>query len=169
MQTNTRVAIKGFDGQPVIPHTANTIFISPIKDVTNTYGLNQILIERLKQEVLLNRRLMISSSDTADMVVSCTITDYAVQNIEYGPLRRPVKKRVRVIVTVHLYENKSKKLIFYESGLQAFYIFSDVIPPLVQESEAQLKVIEQLAKRLRSKIISGWYTEHLSKIEKGKQ
>ena len=94
---------------------------------------------------------------------------YNIQALEYGNLGTPVKKRMRIITTVQLIDTKRKGTIFYEKGIQSFKIFSDVIPPIETEEYILKIIIDDLAKRIFSKTITGWYTDRMTDIEKGKK
>ena len=76
---------------------------------------------------------------------------------------------MRIITTVQLIDTKRKGTIFFEKGIQSFKIFSDVIPPIETEEYILKIIIDDLAKRIFSKTITGWYTDRMTDIEKGKK
>ena len=105
----------------------------------------------------------------ADLRLAGMIVKYQIQPIKYGNFGEPIKKRLRVIASITLYDIKKNKEIFYEKGIQSFEEFSDIRPPIISEIHIQDRVLENLARRIAVKTINGWYTKLMTPIEKGKK
>jgi len=161
--------LKGINGEPVVPRDANRIYLHPIINNPQWIGLSERLIIKIRESLNMDGRLVINQNEkNSDLRLDISIVRYFVQNIQYGEMRRPVKKRLRIVLSVRLFDLNRGKMIFYESGIQAFKIYSDIIPPIVTKSQVLEQVIEELSGRITSKTITGWYTDRMTLIERGK-
>lgn len=158
--------VKEIDGDTVVPRDANSIYIHDFTD--NSGIVADVLVLKIKEEINLDGRLtVVDNVKEADLRLNGRIKSYTVQNIQYGDMGRPIRKRLRIFASVQLHNLKKQTLIFNEPAIQAFQEFSDVITPIETEVFVKDKVIRNLAKRISKKIISGWYTEFMTPIEKG--
>ncbi len=161
--------INKIGGEPVIPRDANRIFIP---DVAETIG-NKVTAEkmtiRVRDIISKEGRLsVVSDVSNADLVLIIRIVQYQVQGVEYGNQREPVKKRLLMVALVQMRDVKRKKLILRGDPVQAFLVFSDTVPPITTIYQAQDKVVDSLADRVVNKAVTGWYTELMTNMEKGK-
>lgn len=156
------------NGEPVIPRRANKIYIQEFSDFTGTPSIAQKTTIRVSDLILQDGRLsVVSDINNADVALFGKIVQYELQPIEYGEYQQPVKKRIRIIATVKLYNRLSQSVIFAESPVQSFSTFSDTTPPISSEFQVREQVIEELAQRIVKKTVSGWYTELMTPVEKG--
>lgn len=161
--------VKRLDGGPVVPRNAERLLITDFRVKAGNQQIPLSLVQKIKEFINLDGRLTVVEKGTYDLLLKGEITGFFIQNTQYGEMGRPIKKRMRLTVSVILINQKRNKMIFYERDIQAFKSYSDVVPPIEQYDFVLDDVIEQMAKRISSKILSGWYTKHLSKIEKGKR
>ncbi|MCP4133958.1 MAG: hypothetical protein GY754_23510 [bacterium] len=157
-------------GEPVVPREANRIFIPPFSNSAREEGFPGKLLLRIKNKINMDGRLTVVNSKTnAHLLLRGGVTGYRVQGVEYDGFRKPVKKRLWVTVSVQLTNLKKGKVIFYERNIQSFKAYSDVVFPIISDSQAEESVLEDMAKRISLKVITGWYTEQMTNIEKGEQ
>jgi hypothetical protein len=161
--------ISGFEGEPVIPRSANRLFVmAPV----NGIGADAILprlLNRIKAAVCLDGRLGIEPDDAhADLRLEVFITKYMIQNVSFDAIGRAVRKRIWMTADVRLVNLKRNKIIFFEPAIQAFRVYSDLEQPIETESRVSEYVLDEMAKRITSKTVTGWYTGQMTEIEKGK-
>ena len=160
--------LKVVDGEPVIPRSANRIFIKEIKKISSGESVSYTLFIKLKNAINRDGRLVVESDFAkSDLMVEVLIKNYVVQNIRYNNLGQPVIKRMKIVASSKLYNIKKKRMILYDNHIQAFKEFSDINPPIMTQIEVLSDVLENLSKRIARKTITGWYTEHMTIIEKG--
>ena len=158
------------NGEPVIPRSANRIIIPYFGNFTGEPFVSDRLTLRLRELISMDGRLaVVSDNNRADLRLNGRVELYHIQPIHYSDAGEPVRKRLRIVAMVELVDLKHGKKIFSEMQVQAFEIFSDVIPPFVPETQVKERVIESLARRVAVKTVSGWYTELMTNIEKGKR
>jgi hypothetical protein len=159
-----------FKGEPVVPREANKIFIPVFNNFTDQSLIPLKLASRLKEQIISDGRLaVVTGTDIADLLLKGMITVYQVQPVKFNGFDKPVKKRLRIVASIKLFDIKREKEILFDSNIQAFEEFSDVIPPITSEIQIQDKVLDDLAKRIALKSIDGWYTRLLTPVEKGKK
>ena len=161
--------LKSFKGEGVIPREANKIIVSEFRHTTKQSLISYKLITKLKEQISADRRLaVVTANDTADLLLQGMIIDYQVQPVKYDGFDKPIRKRLRIIASVKLFDIKREKEIFFDRAIQAFDEFSEMLPPITTEIQIQDKVLDELAKRIALKTINGWYTSLMTPVEKGK-
>ncbi len=161
--------IREFEGEPVVPRIANRIFIPPPESVPGLEPLGPFLLDGVRRAINLDGRLGVVREDEApDLRLDIRISRYRIEGMEYDEIGRALRKRVWVTADVRLGDLRRERTIFFERDIQAFRLFSDLTPPIEVESRAREYVLDELAKRIASKTITGWYTERMTPEEKGK-
>ena len=157
-------------GGPIIPESANTIFIAPIENLTNKPELTQTLSMLLRRQVATEGRLAVVDNDSsADLVLILRINSYHVQNLEHNKRGVPSKQRLRITGLVSLFDRQAKTHIFRNNEVQSFKIFSQVVMPIQTELQCCEDVLKMMADRIYLMVKTGWYSDLLTEIEKGKR
>jgi hypothetical protein len=157
-------------GEPVIPREANKIQVSPFSDRTGRPGLAEKLHNRIRESISRDLRLaVVADGDQADVTLEGSITSFQIQEMKFTNFRVPEKKRMRITVAMTLYKKASGSIILHEPELQAFREFSDILPPLETEPQVMETLITDLARRITAKTVTGWHTDLMTPVEKGKR
>jgi hypothetical protein len=167
----TRKFIESFDGEPVVPRAANRLYIAPPVDATGSPDLAEKLLIKVREGVSLDGRLGVDSDDLhADLRLEIRISKYLVERLAYDAIGRAVKKRLWMTADVKLVKlDRKKKTIFFEPDIQSFREFSDLVMPIEPESLVREYVLNELALRITSKTVTGWYTDLMTDIEQRKK
>jgi len=161
--------IKGFEGEPVVPRNANRLYIMPPVNITGASEITDKLLYRIKAHISLDGRLGVDADgQKSDLRLEILITKFMIQNLEYDTIGRAVKKRIWITADVRLMDLKRNRVIFFERGIQAFRAFSDLVQPIETAPQVTECVLDDLGKRITSKTVTGWYTDQMTSIEKGK-
>ncbi len=167
--TLTGKVVDGFEGEPVVPRNANRLFIVPPANITGMGDLAPKLLYRIKAHISLDGRLGVDTDEQkSDLRLEVVITKFMIQNLAFDALGRAVQKRIWITADVRLLNLRRKKVIFFEPGIQSFKIFSDLVQPIETVPQVTENVLDDLAKRITSKTVSGWYTDQMTIIEKRK-
>jgi hypothetical protein len=162
--------LRKINGEPVIPRSANRIIVPYFRNFTGEPSISERLTLRLRELISMDGRLaVVSDNDRADLRLNGKVELYHIQPIHYSDAGEPVRKRLRIVASIELVDLKHEKEIFSQMQVQAFEVFSDVIPPFVSETQVRESVIENLARRVAVSTVSGWYTGLMTRIEKGKK
>lgn len=162
--------VKSINGEPVVPRRANTIYIRDFVNTTPQADIVSTLTSRIEEHISKDRRLAVNNiAESSDLILSGRLTGVTIQNLKFNTMGIAEKKRIRITASVQLIERASMRLIFHEHEMQAFKEFSDIVPPIQTESMALEDVINELARRITAKTITGWYTELMTPVEKGKK
>ncbi|MBN2080464.1 MAG: hypothetical protein JW838_15945 [Spirochaetes bacterium] len=161
--------IQEFNGEPVVPRSANRIFIPPPESAPGLEYLAPLLLDNVRRAVSLDGRLGVESEEkSADLRLDIRINKCLVVGMEYDEIGRAVRKRIWVTADVRLRDLGGRRTIFFERDIQAFRLFSDLAPPIEIAARAREYVLDELAKRIALKTVTGWYTDRMTSIEKGK-
>jgi len=162
--------LKDVNGEPVVPREANRIFIVPPGRSMENPEIAEKLFIRIRRNISMDGRLaLVSERGGADLALEWCIRDFSRHNLVYGDMGRPVKKRIRVVAGLRMYDLKKGVLIFDEPDIQSFREYSDIIPPVETESAVIEYIIDNLANRITAKAITGWYTEFMTPAERGRK
>ena len=158
--------IKSMDGEPVVPREANRLYITFFQKNAAWSDITGRLVLKIREVITSDGRLaVVSDASSADLNLECVLTGYQIQNLDFDPGGRPIKKRMRITADVRMRDIAKKKLIFHEREIQSFVEFSDVKAPVSLEPQVREEVLENLAKRISSKTITGWYTKFMTPEE----
>ncbi len=161
--------ISGFEGEPVVPRSANRLFIPQPVNTTGTGELSPKLLYKIKAHISLDGRLGVDADDkNSDLRLEVLITKFMVQNLEFDAIGRAVKKRIWITADVRLVNLRRNSVIFFEADIQSFRVFSDLARPIETAPQVTEYVLDDLAKRITSKTVTGWYTDQMTEIEKRK-
>lgn len=163
--------IESFDGEPVVPRAANRIYIAPPVDATGSQDLSEKLLIKVREGLSLDGRLGVDSDEThADLRLEIRIMKYLVERLSYDDIGRAVKKRLWITADVKCVRlDRKRKTVFNEPGVQSFRVFSDLVLPIEPESLVREYVLDDLARRITAKTVTGWYTDLLTDIEQRKK
>lgn len=161
--------LNNFKGEPVVPRDANRILVPVFSNFTDQPSISEKLTVKIREEINSDARLaVVYEYEQADLLLKGIIIGYQIQPVQFDSFDKPVKKRLKIIASVKLFDLKKDKEIFFERAIQAFEEFSDMIPPITSEIQVQEKVIADLASRITLKTVNGWYTKLMTPEEKGK-
>ena len=164
-----RKIIDGFEGEPVVPRSANRLYIVPPANTTAREDISPKLYDKVKEFISLDGRLGVDADDSnSDLRLEIRITKYLLERLKFDEVGRASEKRIWVTADVRLLNIKRRKMIFYEADIQSFKTFSDLVPPIETEIQVIDYVLDDLAKRITSKTVTGWYTDQMTIIEKRK-
>lgn len=157
--------------EPVIPRHANTLFIAPVTAPEKHGDAAETLKELLIRELTSQGRLSIINDKKygTDLQTVIRIYTWQLQVLSFTSTGTPERKRLLVKALCSLYEKNKKSPVFYHVPVQAFIEYSSSTAPVITDSEAENMVLQDLALRIASQIHSGWYTDRMTNIEKGKE
>ena len=154
----------------IIPENANTIFIAQIENLTNKPNIPQTLNIALKRQLAVEGRLAVIDNDSsADLLLILKINSYHIQDLERNTRGIPSKQRLRITSHVSLFDRQTKTYVFKDNEVQSFKIFSQVVMPIQSEPQCCEDVLKIMADRIHLMIKTGWYSDLLTDIEKGKK
>jgi hypothetical protein len=162
-ETPTQIAnvIDKSTGDTVIPRNSNSIYIYPIKNNTTRQDIEDKITIAIRNKISLEGRLVIVSDlKSAELSLECTVNNYLIEFIEYKDIGRPVRMRLKILLSARLYDLKKGKVIFFDKGMQSYKIYSDVLPPVETEEQALEFVINNLTNRIMEKLSTGWDTKN---------
>lgn len=162
--------IKSITGEPVVPRAANRILVVDFRGAAGGQGLRDTLGIRVRELLAADGRLAVVADEAgADLVLEGVVTGYETRPLRYNEMGLALSKRMRITVSVRLFDRDRGRDIFFEREIQAFEEFSDTEPPVVPEAAALDRVINALAKRISQQTIRGSYAELLTPVEKGRK
>lgn len=158
-----------FEGEPVVPRNANRMFIVPPVNLSGNDALAPKLYDRLRENISMDGRLGVETDEsTSDLRLEIRITRYLIERMKYDEIGRAVTKRMWITADARCTDIRRKKMIFYEADIQSFREFSELRAPIESEARVLEYVLDDLAKRITAKTVTGWYTDLMTDIEKRK-
>lgn len=159
-----------FSKEPVIPRQADTISLSIVENRTKNSHIPEILHFRVNESLRKEGRLIpVSPEDNPDLSAYIRVLGYSIHNIDFNSHGEPVKKRMRISVTITLAETHPEKIIIRSSPVETFREYSEIQFPAETEKSALNNLLIHLADRITARITTGWYTEYMTPVEKGQR
>ncbi len=163
--TVSRIA-GAINGEPVVPRHANSIVIGDFDDATARKDIAGKTAMKVRELVNRDGRLAVVPAG-GDLELFVALTSFQVQVLEFGPRGIPVKKRMRLTGSLKLLDAARNTIIFRNNAVQSFIEYSEITPPVTPEYLALDLLVERMAERIKAQTITGWYTEYMTKVEKG--
>lgn len=158
-----------FEGEPVVPRNANRLYIAPPVNRSGNGLLAPKLYDRLRENISMDGRLGVETDETqGDLRLEVWITRYRIERMKYDEIGRAVTKRMWITADVRCTDVRRRKMIFHEADVQSFREYSELVAPIESETRVMEYVVDDLAKRIAAKTVTGWYTELMTDIEKRK-
>lgn len=158
------------NGGPVVPRNANSIFIGEFTDLSGKGDIARRLAMKVKELINRDGRLAVAPGAAgSDLVLSASVTGFQILPVEYGNQGIAVKKRMRLTASIKLLDTTRGRIIFGDSQVQSFTEYSETVPPVMSEYLAVDSVIDKMAERIRAQTITGWHTDYMTPVEKGKR
>ncbi|MBN1495599.1 MAG: hypothetical protein JXA07_02445 [Spirochaetes bacterium] len=161
--------VERFEGEPVVPRSANRLHIVPPVNASGNDMLAPILFDRLREAISMDGRLGVETdSSRADLRLETRITRYQIQRMKYDEIGRAVVKRMWITADARCTDIRRDRMLFHEADIQSFREYSEFIAPIESEARVMEYVLSDLAKRIALKTVTGWYTERMTDIERRK-
>ncbi len=162
--------VGSINGQPVIPYTANKLYILPFTNQTNIPGYEEKIKQRITEKIITGGRLAIASLQAdSDVTLTGTIQSFQMQPIVIDSAGIIKKKRLLIIAVISLINAQTGNYIFRNITVQAFKEFSDTEAPVTPINIVQDDVEQVLASRIALQVETGWYTSLKTGVEKGRK
>lgn len=157
-------------GGDIVPANAAKIFLRTFTSPeTVKFNISELMI-RLKKHLNRDSRLTVTENiDEAEIVLSGEITGYTIQPLLFNPQGKAELKRMRVTLSLSLYNSITGEMIFHRRVVEALHEYSDITPPIETELRAGLNLIDKITPRIAAQLFTGWYTEELTPLERGKR
>jgi hypothetical protein len=169
-QYRVKEILKSSTGEPVIPRGAHMIYIQNFLNKSGREQIENRLVRRIEKLISMDGRLaVVDSHSKTDLILSGMVLSFAIQNLEFNKIGQPVKKRMRIAASINLVDKINMRTVFRKSAIESFTTYSDILPPVEKEFQVVNRVIDELAERIVSKTLTGWYTDKMTDVEKGKR
>ncbi|MGB4268004.1 MAG: LPS assembly lipoprotein LptE [Spirochaetota bacterium] len=162
--------VSSINGQPVIPYTANKLYIVPFTNQTGIPGYEEKIKQRITEKIITGGRLAIAPQQAdSDVTLTGTIQSFQVQPIVIDSAGIIKKKRLLIIAVISLINARTGNYIFRNITVQAFKEFSDIEAPVTPINIVKDDVEQVLASRIALQVETGWYTSLKTEVEKGRK
>jgi len=159
-----------FRGGDIVPANAAKIFLHTFTSTEAVnFNISELMI-RLKKSLDRDSRLNVTENiDEAEMILTGEITGYTIQPLIFNPQGKAELKRMRITLSLNLYNSTTGEDVFRRRVVEALHEYSDINPPIETELRAGLNLIDKITPRIVSQLFTGWYTEELTPLERGKK
>lgn len=162
--------VESINGQPVIPHTANKLYVAPFINKTVIPNYGQRMQKRVVERITIGGRLsVVPDKAGSDVTLAGEIRLFQIQPISIDSRGVTIRKRLLIIASIDLINTHTNNYIFRNAAVQAFQEYSDVEFPIVPLNIVQDEVEQNLASRIALQVETGWYTSLKTDIERGKR
>lgn len=150
----------------LVPEGAKAIAIPVFINGTSEPYVDIEITKAVVDEFLADGRLKVTDPLAADLVLMGKVTKYDVTALSYTPNAYVQQYQVRLSVDARLEDQKTKKVIWQESGIQAIFISdypvvydsgkTDIRQTKIAKEAAIKKASRDIAWTLRSRVLEGF-------------
>ena len=160
----------GYTMKSAFPERIRSVYVAPVKNTidisTEISDKNRFKVYRPGLEVdvtnaVINRfifdgNLEVTPQDRADSVLEIKLLDYRRDALRYTDSDDIQEYRLSITLDAVLYETRTKKVLWHESGLvgDATYFLSG--PYAIAEDEAAAKAVEDVSHRVIERVMELW-------------
>lgn len=138
------------------PGTAD-LYVPPFENTSNEIGLENLLTASTRQQFLADGQVnLVGQKKQADVVLHGSIDGYARRALIFNPQDVVQQYRVRMTVRLELRDPRTGDTLRSLTRVQRQTTYSDRVPPIETEEEAQQRVIEQVARDVVDRTLRGW-------------
>ncbi|MDR2426960.1 MAG: LPS assembly lipoprotein LptE [Endomicrobium sp.] len=151
-----------YDPAPqILPEHIKKVYVKPITNNTNQYGLEAKFTNAVVDEILRDGRLSLVNSPTeADGVIAGTIKKYILQPLTYDANMVTEQYKLWIIVSVSLVDRENNVTLWTEPNLEGIQIYLDAtkgsIGEGMTEEEAREIIWEKLSRDIVKRTIKGF-------------
>lgn len=116
-----------YDPAPqILPEHIKKVYVKPIINNTNQYGLEAKFTNAIVDEILRDGRLsLVNSPEEADGIVAGTIKRYILQPLTYDANMVTEQYKLWIIVSVSLVDRENNVTLWTEPNLEGIQIYLD--------------------------------------------
>ncbi len=151
----------------LVPKGAKTIAIPVFINATNEPYVDVEVTKAVVNEFLTDGRLELAGLEGADVVLRGKVTRYEVTALSYTPNAYVQQYRVRLLVEASLEDQRVKKTVWQEKGIEAVFISdypvaysatggADIQATKAAKETAIRKAAQDIAWTLRSRVLEGF-------------
>ena len=160
----------GYSQKSLLPDNIKNIYVMPVK---NTIDLSEEVTDKKPFRVyrpgievditnaIINRyifdgNLKVSVPEKADAIVEAKLVDYRRDALRYSDGDDIQEYRLSITLDISVYESRTHKMIWHETGLTGDTSFFLSGTHTVSEDAASQKAVEDVARRVVDKTIEIW-------------
>jgi hypothetical protein len=151
-----------YDPAPqILPEHIKKVYVKPISNNTNQYGLEAKFTNAIVDEILRDGRLsLVNSPEEADGVIAGTIKRYILQPLTYDANMVTEQYKLWIIVSVSLVDRENNVTLWTEPNLEGIQIYLDNTKGSfgegMTEEEAREIIWEKLSRDIVKRTIKGF-------------
>lgn len=151
-----------YDPAPqILPEHIRKVFVKPIVNNTNQYGLEAKFTNAIVDEILRDGRLsLVNSPEEADGIITGTIRRYILQPLTYDANMVTEQYKLWIIVSASLVDKENNVTLWTEPSLEGIQIYLDATKGAMgegmTEEEARELIWEKLSRDIVKRTIKGF-------------
>jgi hypothetical protein len=151
-----------YDPAPqILPEHIKKVYVRPIINNTNQYGLEAKFTNEIVDEILRDGRLsLVNSESEADGVLAGTIKRYILQPLTYDANMVTEQYKLWVIVSVSMVDRENNVTLWTEPNMEGIQIYLDATKGAIgegmTEEEARVTIWEKLSRDIVKRTIKGF-------------
>ncbi|MGM0381460.1 MAG: LPS assembly lipoprotein LptE [bacterium] len=143
-------------GSHSIPTNVRDLAVVPFDNSSAEPGLENILTDEIIQQLLAEGQLNLVKPEEADVILRGNIDRYRRIPMIYDERDRVQQYRVRVEINYKLIDPATDRALRTFEDIYRQSTYSEVVPPIETEYDAQERVLFQLARDVVTSVVEGW-------------
>lgn len=147
-----------YNMQSTLPDYISTVAVPIFGNKTDQINLEQYITAKTIEELIATAKVRIEDEYKADAVIKCDIVKYVKAGTIFDANQVAQQYRLRIDVVVVFFDNKNQVKLWEEKNIYeetTYYEVNNLGMPAENENIARNRVLDQLAKRIVTRVIYG--------------
>jgi hypothetical protein len=147
-----------YNMQSTLPTHISTIAVPIFSNTTDQFNIEQYATQKTIDEFIATGKVSITDEYKADAVVKCSLVKYIKEPILFDTNQIPQQYRMRVYILMTFFDNKNQTKLWDEKNIYeetTYYVLNNLGMPAEDENIARNRVLDQISKRIISRVIYG--------------
>ena len=150
-----------YDPAPqLLPSYIKTVYVRPIVNNTNQYGLEDKFTKAILDEFMRDGRLSIVTDESeADGVIVCEIKRYVLQPLTYDANMVTEQYKLWILINVYFIDTHENITLWSEPNMEGIQIYADAVKVGfggMSEETAREYIWEKLARDIVKRTVKGF-------------
>ncbi len=150
-----------YDPAPqILPAYVKSIYVRPVVNNTNQYGLEDKLTKAVIDEFMKDGRLSVTTEEKdSDGVVVCEIKRYVLQPLTYDANMVAEQYKLWILINVYFIDKHENITLWAEPNMEGIQIYADNVKDGfggMTEEEAREYIWEKLSRDIVKRTINGF-------------
>jgi len=158
-----------FKGNRLLPEGVSRIYIDKVSDGSISSTVKESFESSLKKRINFSGKLsLVETPENSDLTLKISLFGFSSAPIKFDSSGKAVENKLRLYAHVWINASSTGEEKVKRIKVEAWQFYSEINPPIMSEFNAITGLTDQMAERIVSVVITGWYRENEKKLHENR-